>query len=108
MQGESFHRHIARFIQRASGSDHTGKVRKRNALIAVGVLMDQGDVLSHLNCLVSHPRFSRGPSTCTSGCGEGRDFCDFLREFFLGHVQIKLGLQVEPKLGTVADEFAEP
>src|SRR4029079_11549695 len=44
-QGLGCHAHG--FIQIASGGDDAGKVRKRNAVIAVRLLVDQGYVLSH-------------------------------------------------------------
>src|SRR5205814_3747847 len=47
MQRESFCAHVAGFIESLAGADHAGKVRKRYAVVAAGLFMDQGDVLSH-------------------------------------------------------------
>jgi hypothetical protein len=47
MQRQSLRAHIARFIQSLSGADDARKIRKRYAVVAIGLFVDQGDVLSH-------------------------------------------------------------
>jgi len=47
MQRQSFGAHVAGFIEILAGADHAGKVWKRDAVVAAGVFVDQGDVLSH-------------------------------------------------------------
>jgi hypothetical protein len=47
VESQSLGRHIARFVQSASGGNDSGKIGKRNAVVAVGVFVDQGDILFH-------------------------------------------------------------
>src|SRR5713226_2505673 len=48
MKGQSLSCHSASFIQGAARGDNAWNIWKRNAIIAGGVLMDEGDVVSHL------------------------------------------------------------
>src|SRR3981189_3969272 len=71
MQGQSFRAHIAGFIQSLSGTDDTGNLRKPYAVIAIGLFVNQGDVVSYchvylytlhapnINCL----QITRNPNT---------------------------------------------
>src|SRR5216110_861946 len=47
MQSQSLCGHISGFIQGFSGADDTRKIGKRYAVVAVGIFVDQGDILSH-------------------------------------------------------------
>src|SRR5450756_2167774 len=52
MEGQRFRRHIAGLIQGFSGADDAGKIGKGNAVVAVGVLVDQGNILSHVSFIL--------------------------------------------------------
>jgi hypothetical protein len=65
MEGERFGCHEPSFIQGAAGADAIWKIRKRNAVVAIDVFVDQGDVLTHRGV-------PGGP--CASRRGEARVF----------------------------------
>ena len=52
MKGERFSSHRAGFVQGAAGADNAWKIRKRNAVVAIGIFMDEGDVLPRMGMLL--------------------------------------------------------